>query len=144
MNRKQHLPASIRLWNGDPIGWWEGDTLVIETTNFNGRTRMALGGDFYSPNARVVERYTMKDSNTITWTMAITDPTVFTRPWTTTIPARRYTDPAQIDGWNFEAALANVDDGRQLIERYECICVENNVSFGNVAVAGGQTPGALP
>ena len=48
MNRKQHLPASIRLWNGDPIGWWEGDTLVIDTTNFNGRTRMALGGDFYS------------------------------------------------------------------------------------------------
>jgi hypothetical protein len=119
MNRKQHLPASIRLWNGDPIGWWEGDTLVIETTNFNGRTRMALGGDFYSPNARVVERYTMKDSNTITWTMTITDPTVFTRPWTFTSAAPMTRQVEGSNDWN--RALRLLDPA------WEHDCHEGNV-----------------
>jgi hypothetical protein len=82
MDRREHLPDTIRLWQGDSVGWWEGDTLVVETTNFNGKTRMALGGDFYSENARVVERFTMVDSNTINWTMTVDDPTVFTQPWT--------------------------------------------------------------
>ena len=82
MTRREHLPEDIRLWLGDPIGWWEGDTLVIESTNFNAKTRMAIGGDFYSPNARLVERFTMVDSNTINWTLTVTDPDVFTRPWT--------------------------------------------------------------
>jgi hypothetical protein len=84
MHRKAHLPAGIRLWNGDSIGHWEGDALVIDTTNFNGRTRLAIGGDFYSADAHVVERFTMLDSNTIKWTMTINDPKVFTRPWTMT------------------------------------------------------------
>ena len=82
MNRREHLPDTIRLWQGDSVGWWEGDTLVVETTNFNGKTRMALGGDFYSANATVVERFTMIAGNTINWTMTITDSDVFTRPWT--------------------------------------------------------------
>ena len=82
MSRREHLPEGIRLWLGDPIGWWEGDTLVVESTNFNGKTRMAIGGDFYGPNARLVERFTMIDSNTINWTLTVTDPEVFTQPWT--------------------------------------------------------------
>ncbi len=82
MDRSEHLPEGIRLWQGDPIGRWEGDTLVVESTNFNGKTRMAIGGDFYGPNAVVVERFTMVDSNTINWTSTVTDPDVFTRPWT--------------------------------------------------------------
>jgi hypothetical protein len=83
-NRREHLPSSIRLWLGDPIGRWEGDTLVVDTTNLNGKGRMALGGDFYSADAHLVERFTMVDSNTINWTLTITDPKVFTRPWTMT------------------------------------------------------------
>jgi hypothetical protein len=91
MKRREHLPAGIRLWQGDPLGRWEGDTLVVESTNFNGKSRMAIGGDFYSADARVVERFTMLDSNTIRWTMTIDDPKVFTRPWTMTsaAPMRR-------------------------------------------------------
>jgi hypothetical protein len=81
MRRREHLPSSIRLWMGDSIARWEADTLVIETTNFNGRTWMGFG-DYHGPNAVIVERYTMVDSNTISWTMTITDPEVFTRPWT--------------------------------------------------------------
>ncbi|MGH9254199.1 MAG: hypothetical protein ACRD3C_06470 [Vicinamibacterales bacterium] len=89
--RRAHLPAGIRLWQGDPIGRWEGDTLVVESTNFNGKSRMAIGGDFYSADARVVERFAMLDSNTLRWTMTIDDPKVFTRPWTMTsaAPMRR-------------------------------------------------------
>ena len=84
MKRREHLPDGIRLWNGDPIGRWEGDTLVIDSTNFNGRTRMSIGGDFYGPDAHIVERLTMLDANTYRWTMTIDSPSVFTRPWTMT------------------------------------------------------------
>jgi hypothetical protein len=84
MTRRQHLPPGIRLWLGDPIGRWDGDTLVLDITNFAGKTRMALGGDFYSPDAHLTERFAMRDANTIVWTMTIDDPRVFTRPWTMT------------------------------------------------------------
>ena len=84
MNRREHLPQGIRLWLGDPIGRWEGDTLVVDTTNLNGKGRMALGGDFYSSDAHLVERFAMVNSNTYNWTLTITDPKVFTRPWTMT------------------------------------------------------------
>ena len=99
-NRRQHLPQSIRLWLGDPIGRWEGDTLVVDTTNLNGIGRMALGGDFYSADAHLVERFTMKDSNTIDWTLTVTDPKVFTRPWTMTShePMKRERDAPNFDG----------------------------------------------
>ena len=83
-NRREHLPSAIRLWLGDPIARWEGDTLVVDTTNLNAKGRMALGGDFYSADAHLVERFTMVDSNTLNWTLTITDPKVFTRPWTMT------------------------------------------------------------
>src|SRR6185436_8335891 len=72
--RREHLPSGIRLWLGDSIGRWDGDTLVIDITNFAGKTRMALGGDFYSADAHIVEKYAMKDSNTIDWTMTFDDP----------------------------------------------------------------------
>jgi hypothetical protein len=84
LDRRDHLPSNIRLWLGDPIGRWEGDTLVVDITNFNDKTRMALGGDFHSADAHIVERFTMVDANTIKWTMTFNDPKVFTRPWTMT------------------------------------------------------------
>ncbi len=91
MKRQQHLPDGIGLWLGDPIGRWEGDTLVVDSTNFNGKTRMSIGGDFYGTDAHVVERFLMLDSNTYKWTMTIDSPSVFTRPWTMTsaIPMTR-------------------------------------------------------
>ena len=87
MDRREHLPAGIRLWTGDSIGHWEGDTLVVDTTNFAEKPRMSLGGDFHGADAHIVERFTMLDSNTIKWTMTIDNPKVFTRPWTMTSPA---------------------------------------------------------
>ena len=83
-DRREHLPPGIRLWLGDPIARWDGDTLVVDSTNFNGKPRMAIGGDFYGADAHIVERFAMIDSNTLKWTMTIDDPKVFTRPWTMT------------------------------------------------------------
>jgi hypothetical protein len=84
LTRREHLPSGIRLWLGDPLGRWDGDTLVIESTNFNAKTRMGIGGDFYSADAKLTERYRMVDANTIDWRLTVDDPKVFTRVWTMT------------------------------------------------------------
>jgi hypothetical protein len=136
MNRREHLPDSIRLWLGDSIGRWEGDTLVVDTTNFNGKTRMALGGDFYSVNAKVVERFTMKDSETITWTMTVTDPTVFTRPWTFTTAAPMTRQRPGSNDW--ARALRLLDPG------WEHDCHEGNVVLKHMRNVYEQTHGIKP
>jgi hypothetical protein len=82
MDRRTHLPDGIRLWMGDSIGWWEGDTLVVDTTNFNGKAWFVLGGDFATDALHVVERFTMSDINTLQWKATLTDPMAYTRPWT--------------------------------------------------------------
>jgi hypothetical protein len=136
MNRKEHLPPSIRLWLGDSIGRWEGDTLVVDTTNFNGKTRMTQGGDFYSANANVVERFTMTDSETITWTMTITDRTVFTRPWTfrTSAPMTRQREGS--NDWN--RALRLIDPS------WEHDCHEGNVVLKHMRNVYEQSRGIQP
>ena len=67
---------------GDPVGHWEGDTLVVETTNQNGLVWLDMEGNFTTPNIHVVEKFTMKDLNQIDYEATITDPTIYTRPWT--------------------------------------------------------------
>ncbi len=81
----------------------------------------------------------MTDGARYNYVATFTDPTVFTRPWTATIPARRFTLEDEPDGWHYEVALANQPAGKPpLIERYERICVENNGPFGNVAVLSAK------
>jgi hypothetical protein len=133
MKRREHLPDGIRLWLGDSIGRWEGDTLVVDTTNFNGKTRMALGGDFYSANAHVVERFTMVDANTITWTMTVTDPTVFTRPWTFTTAAPMTRQREGSNDWG--RALRLID------REWEHDCHEGNVVLRHMRNVYEQTHG---
>lgn len=82
MDRRTHIPASIRSFFGDSIGSWEGDTLVVDTTNLNGKFWFALGGDFMTDAGSVVERFWMPDINTLGWQATMTDPKAFTRPWT--------------------------------------------------------------
>jgi hypothetical protein len=82
MDRQTHVPEDVRLWLGDSIGRWEGDTLVVETRNLNGKSWFALGGDFMTEHGHVVERFSMPDANTLRWQATITDPKTFTRPWT--------------------------------------------------------------
>ena len=84
-----HLPKSIRLWMGDPRGHWEGDTLVVETTNFSDKTNFR-GSD---ENLRLVERFKRTDADTILYEFTVDDPTAFTRPFTAQIPMNRSTEP---------------------------------------------------
>ena len=78
---RPHVGENIRLWGGDSRGRWEGNTLVIDATNLNGLTWIDGGGAFYTPSARVVERYTLVDADTIDYEATIDDPIVFTKPW---------------------------------------------------------------
>jgi hypothetical protein len=82
MDRRTHIPAGMRLWLGDSFGYWEGDTLVVDSANFNGKFWFALGGDFATEALHIAERFTMSDPNTIQWRATLTDPKVYTRPWT--------------------------------------------------------------
>jgi hypothetical protein len=84
---RPHAPASIRTWMGDSRGHWEGSTLVVETTNFNGRD--AIGGTPVSENLRLLERFTRMDANTLEYRLTVEDPSTWIRPWTLSFPLRR-------------------------------------------------------
>jgi hypothetical protein len=78
MNGSPHLPASIRQWYGDSRGHWEGNTLVIDVTNFSPKT------DFQGSreNLHLIERWTRTGPNTLEYAVTVEDSTVWTRPWT--------------------------------------------------------------
>ena len=80
----QHLPQTIRKWMGDSVGHWEGDTLVVDTTNFTSKTQFRGSGD----QLHVVERFTRTDPNTILYRFTVEDPTTWDRSWTGEYPWR--------------------------------------------------------
>jgi len=73
----EHAPEDVRGWLGDSVGHWEGDTLVVDTTNFSDRP--ALSGA--SRNLHVVERFSRIDDKTLRYQFTVEDPTVWTEPW---------------------------------------------------------------
>jgi hypothetical protein len=89
LTRKSHLPDSMRLWQGDSIGHWEGDTLVVDTTNFNGKTWLNEVGEIVSHAEHLVERFTPVDADRINYQATVTDPIVYTRPFTIAMPIKR-------------------------------------------------------
>jgi hypothetical protein len=83
MNAK-HNPPAITSWLGDSIGWWEGDTLVVETKYFASSSQNRIsGGDMYfvSPKTVVLERLTRIDHDKLHYVFTVTDPTFYTQPW---------------------------------------------------------------
>lgn len=87
-------PAGVALWMGSSRGRWEGTTLVVEVTNISDRVRMSIVGDFASPDLKITERWKFVDAYNIEQTTTLTDPNVFTRPWTTARKIKREKDPA--------------------------------------------------
>ena len=91
---KPHIEDGIRQWLGDSRGHWDGNTLVVETTNFsdkaNTRMQTVFGG---SDQLRLVERFTRIDANTIDYRYTFEDPTEFTAPWTASIPLNKIEGP---------------------------------------------------
>jgi hypothetical protein len=89
LDGRPHLGDGIRQWLGDSRGRWEGNTLVVETTNFNDRTNYQGSG----ANRHVVERFTRVDENTLRYEFTVTDPTVWTRSWTGEVPWQKTEGP---------------------------------------------------
>jgi hypothetical protein len=121
LDNRPRLGANIRLWNGDSRGRWEGDTLVVETTNFNDKGSIAtsaatgrMRGIPQSETMRVTERFTANGPNTIDYQVTIDDPKVYSKPWTVAMPFNR-------------------DDSYQF---YEYSCHEGNHSMVNELLAG--------
>jgi len=74
----EHLAPGIRMWLGDSVGHWDGDTLVVDTTNFTNKTRFRGSTE----NLHVVERFTRVDDKTLLYRFTIEDPATWTKPWT--------------------------------------------------------------
>jgi hypothetical protein len=96
VDARPHLPASVRLWNGDSVGRWEGDTLLVDTTNYNSRgwiATQAAGGRIkgipQTESLHVIERFRPVDANTIDYQATLDDPKMFTQPWTVEVPLHR-------------------------------------------------------
>ncbi len=81
-----HLPSNIRQWMGDSRGHWDGDTLVVDTTNFTDLTRFR-GSD---QNLHLIETFTRVDAETLIYRFTVDDPTAFTKPWTGEVPMVKF------------------------------------------------------
>jgi len=92
LDGRPHVGAGVKLWVGDGRGRWEGNTLIVDTTNLKAKSRLDVVGDFFSDKARITERFIFVDANTLNYEATITDPTVFTRPWTMRVTQRRMPD----------------------------------------------------
>jgi hypothetical protein len=90
LDKRPHIDSSVRQWLGDSRGHWEGDTLVVDTTNFNDKvtdnavTYFGAGSDLH-----LVERFTRSGPNTIDYQFTVEAPSMFTRPWTASIPLQK-------------------------------------------------------
>jgi hypothetical protein len=93
---RPHQPSTLRTWDGDSVGHWEGNTLVVDIANYNGKgwiaTNAAAGrikGIPQSEKLHVVERFTRTNDGNIAYRVTIEDPTYYTKPWTASIPLVR-------------------------------------------------------
>ncbi len=121
LDGRDHLTDSVRQWTGDSRGRWDGDTLVVEVTNFNGRTWFDRAGNFHSDALRVVERYTPLSPWHLQYEATIEDPNVFTRPWTISMPLYR----------RLEADM-------QLLE-YKCVEFVEQLMYGELGIVDPAT-----
>ena len=92
LDGRVHLPDQLRLWMGDSVGRWEGDTLVVESKNFNGKAWLNEAGDVVSHMQTVVETFTPVSPTQLVYRATVTDPIPYTRPWTIEMPFNRAED----------------------------------------------------
>jgi hypothetical protein len=85
LDGRPHLSSEIRQWNGDSRGHWEGNTLVVETTNFSPKSYFMGAAD----GLRIVERFTRVAADAITYELTLADPTTWTKPWAAEMPLKR-------------------------------------------------------
>jgi hypothetical protein len=116
-----HVGQDIKLWQGDSRGHWEGNTLVVDDTNLKAKSRLDMVGNFYSPSAHLVERFTIINDKGINYEVTVTDPAVYTRPWKLTV--------------HFDRRFANQSG----YEVYESPCHEGERSSDHMVISSGET-----
>ena len=89
LDGRPHLPSDVRQWRGDSRGRWEGETLIVDTMNFTGKTQFRGSGE----TLRLVERFTRVDEDTLLYEYTIEDSESFERPWTVLMPMTRSAEP---------------------------------------------------
>jgi hypothetical protein len=122
LDRRAHIARSVEQYLGDARGWWDGDTLVVETTNFRGDSAPQRA----SAAVKMIERFARTAADTVEWTVTFEDPTTWTRPWTYSMP------------------LTQVDYAQQI---YEYACHEGNLAMRHIlsgARAAEAAAGAPP
>ncbi len=101
-----HPPGHIDWWLGDSRAKWEGDTLVVDVTDFNDQTWFDHAGNFHSDALHVVERYTLTDPDHILYEATIEDPKVFTKPWSLQVILYRHKEKGfqllDYEGYGFD------------------------------------------
>jgi len=116
---KKHLPSHMRPWMGDSIGWWEGETLVVETTNFNPGESLRPYFDnsiLLSPTARVTERFTRVSPTQILYQFQVDDPATYRQVWKAEMPLNATKGPV-----------------------YEYACHEGNYALPGILAGARQT-----
>jgi hypothetical protein len=89
LDGRPHISQNIRQWQGDSRGHWDGNTLVVETTNFTTKTRFRGA----SENLHLIERFTRVSPGTLLYEFTVDDPATFTKSWTVRIPMTRNREP---------------------------------------------------
>ena len=89
LDGRPHVSKAIRGYLGDARGHWDGNTLVVETTNFTNRTHFGYNNRYNSEKYKLVERFTPVSPTRLQWQVTIDDPDTWTRPWTFTMPLTR-------------------------------------------------------
>ena len=96
--KREHLPGDLRQWRGDSVGWWEGDTFVVESTNFKSGTNLrgfGVGpgmGVFTRPDFHLIERFSLAAPDVLLYEFTVTNPKFFAQPWTVRQPMARSND----------------------------------------------------
>jgi hypothetical protein len=121
---RPHIPAPIKLFQGDSLGRWEGNTLIVDTTNQNDRTWLDTAGNIHTDAIHVVERFTLASPNTISYEATIEDPNAYTGPWKVTETFRRIAKPDY--------------------EQYEFACIEGNRDMQHYPEQAGGKAKAQP
>jgi hypothetical protein len=114
LNVRTPVSSGFNRYMGESRGHWDGNTLVVETTNINPSVAFRFGGGGSAKNQRVIERFTRINPTQVEWTVTVDDPTTFVRPWTYSMPMTQ--------------------DDKQII--YEYACHEGNYGLANLLSAG--------
>ena len=125
LDGRSHINPRIRQYMGDSRGRWEGDTLVIETTNFNGKVGMTRNGNTAptSTDLRLIERLTRVDADTIQYEATVNDPQIWVRPWKVALPLKRHSDYGMFEYACHEGnyAMKNILSAARSDEEHEAV-----------------------